>query len=221
MASRFPCKISGSIRVLRVVVSLDVHPHCDEFARLKQGAGWDNARAARELGLHPTVIWKYMTGKTHPSLTVLRLLAGLTSQPLLLDGEPTMKFHDGPRWLEDWESDVVAVLRRLEPAARKRVISAVREIIEATAAPIRYQPPKPASADPIPSPQQIAEAMSRDLISPPAPGPAKSGASAGPVDGPPLPSEVSAGSAPSPGHGRGRGTSRKPSKRSGDGTQIH
>lgn len=199
-----------------------MHAHCDEFARLKQGAGWDNARAARELGMHSTVIWKYMTGKTPPSLTVLRLLAGLTSQPLLLEGEGRIKFHDGPRWLEEWESDVVTVLRRLEPGARKRVISAVREIIEATAAPIRYHAPKPAqpeTKDPIPSAQQIVEVMSRDLISPQSPALARSAGDGAQDGAPPPPSEAGSESAPSVERGHARGTSRRPRNRNDEGTR--
>ncbi len=202
-----------------------MNDRCAEFQRLHVASGWNQARTARELGLDPSSVSFFLQGKATPRLTVLRLLAGLIGDRVLLPGEAQQAsvLRDGPRWLEDWEADVVTVLRRLEPGARKRVISAVREIIEATAAPIKYREPKTektATPDPIPPAQQIVEAMSRDLISPEGPAPGPSGASSSRA-GEPLPRSADATeSAPSPGRGRGQGTSRRPRKRSVEGNQT-
>lgn len=118
------------------------YPMNDEFTRLQNGAGWDDVRAANKLALHKTVIWKYRRNKAVPSRTVLRLLSGLTGIPFTIPGEEPVRFHDGPRWLEEWESDVITTLRRVEPKARKRVIAAIREMVDAMGPPARYVRPR-------------------------------------------------------------------------------
>ena len=105
----------------------------DEFVRLLANSGWKQARAAKELGLRTSTVSRYVSGQTKPSIQVLRLFAGILSEKLLLPGEPTPSFSDGPRWLEDWEADALAVLRRVEPKRRRRAISAIKELLEAFA----------------------------------------------------------------------------------------
>ena len=206
VAQRYFCKIWPSSCVIRSEGNEVVHPHCDEFLRLKESAGWDNARAAQELALHPTVIWKYITGKTVPSLTVLRLLSGLTGQPMILVGESSPRFHDGPRWLEDWESDVITTLRRIEPEARKRVIRAITEMIDAIArggpSYIRRAAQKPKSPlptpapvpDPIPSAEMLARELAGDIID--AASARRSAAGGAPDAGDPPPRRVADGEIP-------------------------
>lgn len=137
--------------------------HNAEFLRLHVASGWHQARTARELALDPSTVSRYLQDAAVPSLTVLRLFAGLIGERVLLPGEMegASPLRDGPRWLEDWESDLVAVLRRVDPAARPRVVGALRDIVEALGASARY--PRPRPADPLPSTERILDAAARDL----------------------------------------------------------
>jgi hypothetical protein len=114
---------------------------CEEFVRLLTASGWNKARAARELALEPSVVTRYCYGTTKPSLTVLRLFAGLVGEPLRLpgEGEAAMDYRRGQRYLERWESDILATLRRLEPQQRGEVVAALRQIIEVIARPVVYR----------------------------------------------------------------------------------
>jgi hypothetical protein len=113
-----------------------------EFDRMQSGSGWDDVRTANELAIHKSVVWKYRKRETEPSLKVLRLFSGLTGIPLTLPGEEPVRFHDGPRWLEEWESDAILTLRRIEPKQRRKVIEALRSIMEALGPRPRYSVPR-------------------------------------------------------------------------------
>lgn len=139
-----------------------------EFARLQSSAGWDDSRTANELAIHKSVVWKYRKLETEPSLTVLRLFSGVTGIPLTLAGEEPVRFHDGPRWLEEWESDVLVTLRRIEPRARRRVIDALREIVEAMGPAPRYSVSRKRSAvdqrqDDLPTADAVVKTLGADL----------------------------------------------------------
>lgn len=111
-----------------------------EFDRLLDRSGWTNARAARELGLTPSVVTQYRKRRTAPSLTVLRLFAEILGERLLLPGESGQHsaLRDGPRWLEEWEADALHALRRFEPHRRREVIRAIGTILEAAAGSVSY-----------------------------------------------------------------------------------
>lgn len=119
-------------------------PKCAEFVRLLNESGWLQARVARELALNPSTVSLCVSGQTVPSLTVLRLFAGLIGQRLLIPGEggESRFMKDGPRYLETWEDEALMALRRLDPAARKRVIDSVTEMIDAIGSSGRRRPPQ-------------------------------------------------------------------------------
>lgn len=107
---------------------------------MTSSAGWHQARVARELGITTGTVSRYWSGETIPSVPVLRLLANIVGEPYEEAGgayRPTA-MRDGPRWLEDWETSILTDLRRLTPAARRRVIAALREILDAMSQRVSY-----------------------------------------------------------------------------------
>lgn len=142
-----------------------MEPTCNEFERLISSAGWSNSRAAEELGLHATVIWKYRKGLTKPSMTVLRLLAGLTGQRLSLPGMDSERiaFNDGPRVLEVWEEEALRQLRRLPSDSRKRVVTSIAEMLDAMIAPVTYRDGSRRQSAPPISGDDVVRAHSEEL----------------------------------------------------------
>ena len=138
-AQYFSCKIFPSAPVfLQEQVVADPN---FEFRRLVTGAGWHQARAARELGLTTGTVSRYWSGEAKPSVPVLRLLSQLVGEPFIdqeVEYRPSA-LRDGPRWLEDWEVDVITDLRRLSPEPRRKVIRALRDLLEAAAKTINYR----------------------------------------------------------------------------------
>lgn len=112
-----------------------------EFRRLVTGAGWHQARAARELGLTTGTVSRYWSNEAKPSVPVLRLLSQLLGEPFTDEAAEyrPSAMRDGPRWLEEWEADVITDLRRLAPEPRRRVIRALRELLDAASRPISYR----------------------------------------------------------------------------------
>ncbi len=103
----------------------------DEFRRLLSSCNWHAARAARELGINPSTVSRYVSGSAQPSIPVLRLFSELIGEPLALPGEAqtVTALRDGPRWLEPWEEEVVRILRLIEPKSRQQLVSAIAEIV--------------------------------------------------------------------------------------------
>lgn len=140
-----------------------VNEHNEEFLRLLRVSRWHQARAARELGLNTSTVSRYRSGETTPSIQVLRLFAGLIAEPLVIGGVSSQQLSDGPRWLEDWESELIHQVRRIPPENRKRVVNAFREILDSTSPTTTYRgrPPKTES-------DRIAESTVSALTSKPA-----------------------------------------------------
>lgn len=112
-----------------------------EFIRLLSSSGWSQARASREIGVTTGAVSRYLSGEITPSLPVLRRFADVLQEPLLLPGESggLAEWRDGGgKYLEEWEADIIASLRRVDRPARMKVISAIRDIIDAVAKPVRY-----------------------------------------------------------------------------------
>lgn len=105
---------------------------CAEFQRLLNAAGWNMSRAARELAIAPSIVSRYCAGTVKPSLTVLRLFAGLIGEAVHLPGESPgpVEWRRGPRFLERWESDLLAVMRRLDAPRRKPVARGIEMIVD-------------------------------------------------------------------------------------------
>lgn len=122
----------------------------DEFLRLLANSGWNQARAARELGTTTATVSRYVTGKIVPSIPVLRLFAERLGETLLLPGSPysATSLGDSPRWLANWESDAIYLLRRLDPEPRAKLIEAVRSMVESMAGRERYRGGRAAAARP-------------------------------------------------------------------------
>lgn len=116
----------------------------EEFVRLKEISGWTQARIARELDLDPSTVSLVMNHRCQPSLTVLRLFSLLIGERLQLPGESdgASYIRDRARWLEDWESDLIAHFRRLDPASRSVAAKAVGTMIEAIMRPTKYRIPQ-------------------------------------------------------------------------------
>lgn len=137
----------------------------DQFVSLLAASGWHQARAARELGLTTATVSRYVSGKQTPSLPVLKLFASILGSSLTIyggDGDPAAPMRDGPRWLSDWEENVLNQLRRLEPENRQRVVHCISELIDCMRPPVSYRSQQrlnaPATAN------DIAEGMASELI---------------------------------------------------------
>lgn len=109
-----------------------------EFIRLLSGSGWNQARAARELGTTSATISRYVSGEIRPKLTVLRLFAERTGERLDLGDDDSTPVSDstGSRALSEWEREALAVFGRLPFETRMRIIRGLKEIVEALKAPI-------------------------------------------------------------------------------------
>lgn len=156
----------GELRLRRVVDGKEPTPLQAEFARLWQASRWKRrAHAARQLGVSPSTIGRYLDCSIEPSLPVLRLFADLLGERLNLTGESprARRLSDGPRWLEEWESDVVQSLRRLPPPARQQVIRGLTEILEAVSPSVRY--PRSTVGGPVGSGAVPVEEVARDIVS--------------------------------------------------------
>lgn len=132
-----------------------------EFKRLYIASGWKQIRVAKELDLNPSSVSLAISGKYEPSLSILRLFAGLIGERVLLPGEDADRsfIRDGPRWLEDWEEAIILALRRIDPKVRKRVVTCLEEIFRALTRPATYSKPKP-----VPDTHDIAVAINGDII---------------------------------------------------------
>lgn len=119
----------------------------EEFIRLLAKSGWNQARAARELGMTPATVSRYVTKSAAkrivPSIPVLRLFAERLGENLNLPSETysATVLKDSPRWLDAWEADAIYMLRRLDPEARKGLIEGLRVIVAAFLKPTKYKVP--------------------------------------------------------------------------------
>lgn len=150
-----------------------VHETNAEFCRLLTNSGWHQARAARALRLTTGTVSRYVSGEIRPSLTVLRLFSQLLGERLLIPGEQDPDPHalrDGPRWMEEWEVDALAVFRRLSPEARRDAVRAFRALADALAS--RHMgAPLPDPIDSALSGLRSPEPHAGDDAPPPAPRP--------------------------------------------------
>ena len=101
-----------------------------EFRWLVERSGWRQSRIADELALSRGTVTDYMSGRTKPSLTVLRLFSRLINQPLDLPNEAIPTALEG-RVLEEWESSLFASIRKANPSKRKAIAQAAQTLIEA------------------------------------------------------------------------------------------
>lgn len=113
----------------------DVHEANAQFVDLLVKSGWNQARAARELGVTTASVSRYVSGKMVPSLPVLRLFADRLQMPLTIYGGPLEphRANDGPRWLTEWEEEVLATFRKIPSDARPLAVKALKELTDAFA----------------------------------------------------------------------------------------
>ncbi|MBN8246211.1 MAG: helix-turn-helix transcriptional regulator [Verrucomicrobia bacterium] len=101
-----------------------------EFRRLLAASGWRQARAAEALGLSTGTVSQYVSDKTVPSITVLRLFGALIGERLRLPGESPAPAGT-PFVLEPWEEDLVEALRGIPAGRRKHVAESIRTVVTA------------------------------------------------------------------------------------------
>lgn len=113
-----------------------------EFERLYAVSGWNQARIARELQLHPSVISRYRKGRAKPSLTVLSFFAAKLGQKLLLPGTDSgTLIYDGPPMLEPFEREFVDQLRRFHPSQRREIVRGLSIVLDAVVQPVTFSDP--------------------------------------------------------------------------------
>ena len=103
-----------------------------EFLRLLQASGWNKARAARELYLDPSAITRYVNLEARPSMTVLKLFSELLGERLTVGENEAIvpaSTLGGPRHLENWEGELVDLLRELDPVARRAATEALVTLV--------------------------------------------------------------------------------------------
>lgn len=101
-----------------------------EFRALAAQSGWKAARIANELALSRGTVSDYLSGRTLPSLTVLRLFARLLNAKLDLPDEDFPTALEGLS-LEEWERSLFQALRKVPTQKRRSVAEAARVLIEA------------------------------------------------------------------------------------------
>lgn len=101
-----------------------------EFRRLLKVSGWRQARAAAELGLSTGTVSQYVSDKTIPSITVLRLFGALIGESVRLPGE-TPSAQGAPFVREKWEDELVSAIRLIPADRRKHVADSIRVVLSA------------------------------------------------------------------------------------------
>lgn len=118
-----------------------------EFERLFAVSGWNQARVAKELQLHASVISRYRKGRAKPSLTVLSFFATKLGERLLLPGvDPGTPISDGPAYLDSCEQELVTQIRRFHPAQRREIVRGLSIVLDAVAHPVTYASPEAKAA---------------------------------------------------------------------------
>ncbi len=186
-----------------------MHESNAQFVDLLVKSGWNQARAARELGVTTASVSRYVSGKMAPSLPVLRLFADRLQLPLTIYGgmEEGIRANDGPRWLTDWEEEVLATLRRIPSDFRPMAVKAIKDLTEACAQISAKAPRKPKAQEAslaVSLSESIAEATAASLIATQAaPDPSE-----GPLSSTGVPSAVPATSLPATGAHRSKSKQR-------------
>ena len=99
-----------------------------QFVALMQESGWLPEDIVRELGITKGAVSQYRSGKTRPSLTVLRLFGARTNLPLaLIDGESKETDQIKTR-LEPWEISSLESLRQLKPDIRMEIVGHIARL---------------------------------------------------------------------------------------------
>lgn len=184
------------------VDATELEPENLEFTRMFAGMHCSQPEVARLLGITSGAVSRYLAGKIRPKRSVLRLLADLTGERLNLPGEEASQQArtQGPRWMADWEAEIVRILRTVDPEQRQRAIAAIRDLLQALGPKSRKKPKPPDRPDPLPTFEKSLEIFAGDIISGPS---AKRAASGGEPTGedsahPGAAAQSAAGAAKSP-----------------------
>lgn len=104
-----------------------------EFLRLMALSGWNQAKAARKLGVTPASVSRYIADLARPSRPVLQRFADILGEQVELPGESLvpLEMRDANRKLEEWEGRLVRAVRDFEPDRRQSVAEAILHLIEA------------------------------------------------------------------------------------------
>lgn len=149
----------------------ELEPENLEFKRMFTGMGWSQPQIARELGITSGAVSRYLSGEICPKRSVLRLLAEIAGDRLNLPGEEVSASRTrGPRWMTDWETEIVQLLRGFQPEKRTKAIAAIKALIDALSPPRNSQRRQPRAEgspkqppDPVPSSDELVEIFAGDI----------------------------------------------------------
>lgn len=168
-----------------------MYPTSQEFVNLLRKAGWRQVDAARAMRLTTATVSRYCTGEVEVPPSSLDHLARIIG--IRPDAPEFRAMHEGPVWLEPWQTELLGVFGRLDASARRRVTGADREIIEALIGASQYRRPTGYGQNTPPSHDDIAHIVGGDIIGAPEPTlPSAAAAAAGPAQLFQVPPAVSA-----------------------------
>lgn len=129
-----------------------LHPLCEEFVRLQTICGWSDAQIADELHVDRASVFRWRKGKMRPEPSKLILLASRIGTEVHLGSERLMD-RAAPRALDDWERELLDVIRPIPPKERAAFTKGLAEVIKVLRTPLDYgKPPKKKPAKPVSSP---------------------------------------------------------------------
>lgn len=125
----------------------------EEFRAPLRRSQFSQADAARAMRLSTATISRYVTGEVDVPLSSLDHLSRIVRIPVSLPGEPTLGITKGPRWLEEWQDEILELMSKIPPKARRHFILALGAMIN------------PSANEPgIPSTEELVRQVAGDLI---------------------------------------------------------
>lgn len=110
-----------------------------EFKRLLQLSGWTQSRAAEELSVDVATVNRYVAGSVKPSRTILKLMAAIRGEQLLLDGVPRQyQPTNGTRYLEAYEREFLDRVQQFHPVQRREILKGLDAVLGAVANPVTF-----------------------------------------------------------------------------------
>lgn len=129
------------------------HPNVLEFIRLRQKVDWPIAKIADQLRVDRTAVYRWVAGDMIPHETRLAYFASLIGEPAHLGSERLMD-RAAPRALDDWERELLDVIRPIPPKERAAFTKSLAEVVKVLRTPLDYgKPAKKKPARPVSSPE--------------------------------------------------------------------
>lgn len=139
-----------------------LHPLCEEFVRLQKICGWSDAQIADELHVDRASVFRWRKGKMRPEPSKLILLASRIGTDVHIGSERFMD-RAAPRALDDWERELLDVIRPIPPKERAAFTRSLAEVVKVLRTPLDYGKTKKRPGRPVSSPAaaQAAAAAAR------------------------------------------------------------